>query len=169
MIKAPIEKRQQKTKQQPSLFNFTGRGFSITRLTKLRKKDFFVIFRCEVEIVFTIGVLIFCLFVCLAGWLICCCCFLYHFSCFVFLVLFRLLLFFWKFRCTVFFNAPAPSVSLILATLASVYISYTLLSRYLKAPTRRICLQIETLSVADHFLWSHDLNVWFRGYIVKRN
>ena len=32
-----------------------------------------------------------------------------------------------------------------------------------------ICLTVRASLVGDHFLYSHDLNVWFRGDIVRRN
>ena len=38
-----------------------------------------------------------------------------------------------------------------------------------KVLTRRICLTIKSFFFNDHFLYSHDLNVWFRGDTVKRN
>ena len=39
----------------------------------------------------------------------------------------------------------------------------------LKVLTRKICLTIKSFIVGDHFLYSCDLNVWFRGDIVRRN
>ena len=34
---------------------------------------------------------------------------------------------------------------------------------------RRICLRIKSFSFGDHSLYSCNLNVWFRGDIVRRN
>ena len=40
---------------------------------------------------------------------------------------------------------------------------------FFKVLIRRICLTIKSFLNDDHFLYSHDLNVRFRGDIVRRN
>ena len=49
-----------------------------------------------------------------------------------------------------------------------MHILHTVLYTFPKVLTRRICLTNKSL-VGDHFLYSHDLNVWFRDDIVRRN
>ena len=56
----------------------------------------------------------------------------------------------------------APTSVCIFSILLSIYI-YIYIYIHPKAMTRRIFL------VCDHFLYSHDLNVWFSGDIVGRN
>ena len=50
-----------------------------------------------------------------------------------------------------------------------MHILHTSLSAFLKELARRICLTIENSLVCDHFVYSHDLKVWFRSNIVRRN
>ena len=50
----------------------------------------------------------------------------------------------------------------------SMHIFHTVLYTFPMVLTRRICLKNKSL-VGDHFLYSHDLNVWFRDDIVRRN
>ena len=45
----------------------------------------------------------------------------------------------------------------------SGHILHTVLYTFPKVLTRRICLTIKASQVGDHFLYSHDLNVCFRG------
>ena len=58
------------------------------------------------------------------------------------------------------FNPLHPNISM--------HILHTVLYTFPKVLTRRIYLTNKSL-VGDHFLYSHDLNVWFRGDIVRRN
>ena len=51
----------------------------------------------------------------------------------------------------------------------SMHILHTSLSAFLKVLVRRICLTIENSLVCDRFVYSHDLKVWFRSNIVRRN
>ena len=52
----------------------------------------------------------------------------------------------------------------------SMHILHTVCSTFPKVLTRRNCWTIGRASlVGDQFLYSHDLNVWFRGDIVRRN
>ena len=51
----------------------------------------------------------------------------------------------------------------------SMHILHTVLYTSPKVLTRRICLRIKSFFFSDHSLYSHDLNVWFRGDIVRRN
>ena len=50
----------------------------------------------------------------------------------------------------------------------SIYILHNFIPTFLKLLTRRICLTIKASLVGDHFLYSHDLNVWFWGDVLKR-
>ena len=45
----------------------------------------------------------------------------------------------------------------------SMHILHTVLFTSLKVLTRRICLTIKSFFFGDHSLYSHNLNVWFRG------
>ena len=45
----------------------------------------------------------------------------------------------------------------------SMYILHTVLFTSPKVLTRRICLTIKSFFFGDHSLYSHNLNVWFRG------
>ena len=45
----------------------------------------------------------------------------------------------------------------------SMHILHTVLFTSPKELTRRICLTIKSFFFGDHFLYSHNLNVWFRG------
>ena len=49
-----------------------------------------------------------------------------------------------------------------------MHILHTVLYTFFKVRMRRICLTMKTF-FSDHFLYSHDLNVRFRGDIVRRN
>ena len=51
----------------------------------------------------------------------------------------------------------------------SMHILHTVLYTSPKVLTRRICLRIKSFFFGDHSLYSHNLNVWFRGDIVRRN
>ena len=51
----------------------------------------------------------------------------------------------------------------------SMHILHTVLYTFPKVLTRRICLPIKASPIGDHFLNSHDLNVWFRSDIPGRN
>ena len=51
----------------------------------------------------------------------------------------------------------------------SMHILHTVLYTSPKVLTRRICLRIKSFFFGDHSLYSHDLNVWFRADIVRRN
>ena len=44
-----------------------------------------------------------------------------------------------------------------------------ILDTILKVLTKKICLKIKSSLVGDHFFYSRDLNVWFRGDIIGRN
>ena len=60
--------------------------------------------------------------------------------------------------------------TLTLYTLISVCIFSILFStNFIKGPTRRICLTINSFLVSDRLLYSWDLNAWFRCHIVRRN
>ena len=48
-------------------------------------------------------------------------------------------------------------------------LSPTVLYTFPKVLTRTICLTVRASLVGDHFLYSHDLNVWFRCDVVRRN
>ena len=48
----------------------------------------------------------------------------------------------------------------------SMHILHTAPYTFAKVQARRICLALRASSVGDHFLFSHDINVWFRGDIV---
>ena len=50
----------------------------------------------------------------------------------------------------------------------SMHILHTVLYTFLKVLTRRICLTIKASQVGDHFLYSHGLNVCFRGDSDRR-
>ena len=45
----------------------------------------------------------------------------------------------------------------------SMHILHTVLYTSPKVLTRRICLRIKSFFFGDHSLYSHNLNVWFRG------
>ena len=45
----------------------------------------------------------------------------------------------------------------------SMHILHTVLFTSPKVLTRRICLRIKSFFFGDHSLYSHNLNVWFRG------
>ena len=49
----------------------------------------------------------------------------------------------------------------------SLQVLHTFLHTFPNVMTRRICLTIKSL-IDDRFLYSHDLNVWFKGDIVRR-
>ena len=49
-----------------------------------------------------------------------------------------------------------------------MHILHNVLYTFLKVLIRRICLTIKSFLVGDNFLYSHDLNVWFRSDIVRR-
>ena len=67
-------------------------------------------------------------------------------------------------------NHVAIVFQLTLCTLTSVCIFSILFSIHLlRMLTRRICLRIKSFFFGDHFLYSCNLNVWFRGDIVRRN
>ena len=51
----------------------------------------------------------------------------------------------------------------------SMHILHTVLYTSPKELTRRIFLTIKRFLVGDHFLYSHDLHVWFRGDVIGRN
>ena len=51
----------------------------------------------------------------------------------------------------------------------SMHILHTVLYTFFNVLIRRICLTIKSFLVDNHFLYSHDLNVRFRGDIVRRN
>ena len=51
----------------------------------------------------------------------------------------------------------------------SIHILHTFLLAFLILLTRRICQTITASQVGDHFLYSRDLNVWFRDDTVRRN
>ena len=59
-----------------------------------------------------------------------------------------------------FFNLLHPNISM--------YISITVLPTFPKVLTRRICLKVKNF-FGDHDLYSRDLDVWFRGDVVRRN
>ena len=50
----------------------------------------------------------------------------------------------------------------------SMYISITVLPTFPKVLIRRICLKAKNF-FGDHDLYSRDLDVWFRGEVVRRN
>ena len=50
-----------------------------------------------------------------------------------------------------------------------MHILHTVLYTFLEVLKRRICWTVRSSLVVDHFLDSHDLNVRFRGDIVRRN
>ena len=50
----------------------------------------------------------------------------------------------------------------------SVHILHTVLYTSLKVLTMGICVRIKSFLFSDHFLYSCDLNVWFRGDIIRR-
>ena len=50
-----------------------------------------------------------------------------------------------------------------------MYVPHTVLYKFPKELTRRICLIIKSCLERDHFLHSRDLKVWFRADIVRRN
>ena len=51
----------------------------------------------------------------------------------------------------------------------SMHILHTVLYTSPKMLTRRICLRIKSFLFGDHSLYTCNLNVWFRGDIVRRN
>ena len=51
----------------------------------------------------------------------------------------------------------------------SMHILHAALYTFFKVLIRRICLTIKSFLNDDHFLYSHDLSVWFIGDIVRRN
>ena len=51
----------------------------------------------------------------------------------------------------------------------SKHILHTALYTFPEVLTRRFCLLNKASFVGNHFLHSHDLNVWFRGDIEGRN
>ena len=51
----------------------------------------------------------------------------------------------------------------------SMHILHTVLYTFPYILTRRIFQYLIASLVGDHFLYSHHLKVWFRGYIVRRN
>ena len=50
-----------------------------------------------------------------------------------------------------------------------MHILHAALYTFFKVLIRRICLTIKSFLNDDHFLYSHDLTVRFRGDIVRRN
>ena len=63
------------------------------------------------------------------------------------------------------------NLHLTLYTLAniSMHLLHTVLYTFLKGLKRRSCLTVKSSLVVDHFPYSHDLNVWFRADIIRRN
>ena len=51
----------------------------------------------------------------------------------------------------------------------SMYVLHTVLAIFSKWWQREFVQQSIASLVGDHILCSHDLNVWFRGVIVRRN
>ena len=49
-----------------------------------------------------------------------------------------------------------------------MHILHTVLYTFPKEVTRRVCLTIKNFFSGDHFPYSHDLNVRFKGGIVGR-
>ena len=67
-------------------------------------------------------------------------------------------------------NHVAIVFQLTLCNPTSVCIFSILFSIHLlRMLTRRICLRIKSFFFGDHFLYTCNLNVWFRGDIVRRN
>ena len=67
-------------------------------------------------------------------------------------------------------NHVAIVFQLTLCNPTSVCIFSILFSIHLlRMLTRRICLRIKSFFFGDHSLYSCNLNVWFRGDIVRRN
>ena len=68
------------------------------------------------------------------------------------------------------FFTPKPSADVNpLHPLVSIHILHTVLGTYFIMPIRRICLTIKSFLVGDHFFYSCNLCVWFKGDIVRRN
>ena len=61
------------------------------------------------------------------------------------------------------------SLGLTLYTLTSVCIFSTLFIHFLRCWQGEFVCQSKSFFPGDHFLNSHDCNVWFRGDIVRRN
>ena len=61
------------------------------------------------------------------------------------------------------------STSSPLHPLIRMHCLHTVLYTFPKVLTRTICLTVRASLVGDHLLYSHDLNVWFRGDVVRRN
>ena len=60
--------------------------------------------------------------------------------------------------------------NLTLYTLRSVWIlSILFFIHFLRCWQGEFVYQSKASFIGDHFLYSHDLNVWFRGDIVRRN
>ena len=69
------------------------------------------------------------------------------------------------FRCTLKFYSSI----LYTSTSCSEHILYTIFYTVCKVLTRRICLTIKNFFIFWSFPCSRDLDVWFRGDIVRRN
>ena len=73
------------------------------------------------------------------------------------------------------FLSPSLLISFLLLKLnpsqpyIGIHIFHTVLHTFPKVLTGRICWTVKSFLVGDHFLYSHDLNVWFRGVIERRN